>query len=203
MMGKNFGPMYEEVIHLPFFLYDPRNPGNRTCDALTQTIDIAATLLDHFGIVPPDMDGVSLLQCMKDHTDARETALFGVHGSFTCMCDKKYVYMRANIRKDNQPMIECTLMPTQMRGFIPKEAINQAEFVCGDAYSNGVSYLKIPMASHYDASRFGDQLFDMIQDPKQQHNLVKEIDIQGFENQLREALKRYHAPKEEFQRLGL
>lgn len=202
-MGKNFGPMYEEVIHIPFFLYDPRQPGKQHCDALAQTIDIAPTLLDHFGIECPPMDGKSLLDCMNQNEDAREVALFGVHGSFTCMCDKKYVYMRANVDKDNQPMVECTLMPTQMRGFLPCAAINQAEFVAGDAYSNGVAYLKIPTKTFYDASVFGDQLFDLKKDPNQEHNLAKETDVSEFEKVLKETLLRYQAPKEELIRLGL
>lgn len=202
-MGKNFGPMYDEVIHIPFFLYDPNNQGVKECKALTQTIDIAPTLLDHFKIACPKMDGVSLLTCMKTQTDARDVALFGVHGSFTCMSDGKYVYMRANIHKDNQPMVECTLMPTMMRGFISCDAINQATFVSGDAYSNGVSYLKIPIKTFYDSSIFGDQLFNVIDDPQQEHNLANDLDTKKYQKKLKEALLRYEAPKEEFERLGL
>lgn len=202
-MGKNFGPMYEEVIHIPFFLYDPKQSMQVSCDALAQTIDIAPTLLDHFGIECPSMDGRSLLTCMRNQENARDVALFGVHGSFTCMCDKDYVYMRANVDKENQPMVECTLMPTQMRGFISREAINQAQFVKGDSYSNGVSYLKIPIKTFYDASMFGDQLFDLKKDPDQKHNLAGEIDIDEFQKVLKDTLVRYHAPEEEFLRLGL
>ena len=50
MMGKNFGPMYDEVIHIPFFLYDPNHQGHKSCEAIAQTIDVAPTLLDFFNI---------------------------------------------------------------------------------------------------------------------------------------------------------
>lgn len=46
--------MYDEIVHTPFFLWEPRTvkAGTR-CDTLCQTIDIAPTLLDFFGITPP------------------------------------------------------------------------------------------------------------------------------------------------------
>lgn len=48
-MGKNIQPMYEELIHTPFFIYDPRNPiqGERR-QQLAQTVDIVPTLAEFF-----------------------------------------------------------------------------------------------------------------------------------------------------------
>lgn len=202
MMGKNFGPMYDEVIHIPFFLYDPNHQGHKSYEAIAQTIDVAPTLLDFFNIDYSVCDGSSLITCMRNNQNTRDVILYGVHGSFTCMSDGSYVYMKANIDSEN-PLVECTLMPTQMRGFIPCEAINKAELVKGDAYSNGVSYLKIPIKTFYDASIFGDQLFNIKEDEYQKYNLVGKVDTQIYDNKLKELLKQYQAPEEEFQRLGL
>ena len=46
--AKNRMNMYEEIVHIPLFMHDPRAPqlaGARSA-ALTQTIDVAPTFLD-------------------------------------------------------------------------------------------------------------------------------------------------------------
>lgn len=202
-MGKNFGPMYDEVIHTPFFLYDPNQPKKQHTSLLAQTIDIAPTLLDFFQVEHPRMDGTSLLACLREDKDARSHALFGVHGSFTCMCDTHHVYMKANKEKENAPLYERTLMPTQMRGFIPNENLSKATLQEGDTFSNGVPYLKIPVKTFYDASVFGDQLFDLEKDPEQLHNLARQQDTSSYDAVLKTVLATYHAPEDELQRLGL
>lgn len=62
--GKTVMPMYDEIAHTPMFLYDPRLPeccGERR-SSIVQTIDLAPSLLEFFGIViPHDMQGKPLL----------------------------------------------------------------------------------------------------------------------------------------------
>ena len=55
-MGKNVQPMYEEISHIPFFLWDPRFPreAGKRRKSLAQTIDIAPTLAEFFQIDPPE-----------------------------------------------------------------------------------------------------------------------------------------------------
>ena len=49
--AKNRMNLYEEVAHIPLFLHDPRRAdlGGTRSAALTQSIDLAPTLLDLFG----------------------------------------------------------------------------------------------------------------------------------------------------------
>ena len=48
--AKNRMTIYEEIAHIPLFVHDPRAPrGRRASTRLTQSIDIAPTLLDFFG----------------------------------------------------------------------------------------------------------------------------------------------------------
>ena len=63
--------------------------------------------------------------------------------------------------------------------------------------------MKIPIKTFYDASIFGDQLFNIKEDEYQKYNLVGKVDTQIYDNKLKELLKQYQAPEEEFQRLGL
>src|SRR5699024_5058024 len=60
--GKNIMPLYNEISHLPFFIWDPViNKKNERQNGLAQTIDIPATILDFFNIdQPSDMMGRSL-----------------------------------------------------------------------------------------------------------------------------------------------
>lgn len=56
------GPwLYDQVLRVPFILYDPALPSPRVVHHLTQTVDIAPTLLDLLGLPPqPGMQGASL-----------------------------------------------------------------------------------------------------------------------------------------------
>ena len=52
--AKNRMNLYEEIAHIPLFVHDPRTPAAGTRSArLTQSIDLAPTLLDLFGVAPP------------------------------------------------------------------------------------------------------------------------------------------------------
>ena len=70
--------MFQEIAHVPFWIYDPRHPhlGGVRRDALATTIDIAPTVLGFFGVpLPVDMQGkplegrmVSAEACVRDGT---------------------------------------------------------------------------------------------------------------------------------------
>ena len=57
-------------------------------DGLAQTIDIAPTLMDFFGLEADDtMDGRSLIPVLADEKPVRETAVFGIHGGHVNVTD--------------------------------------------------------------------------------------------------------------------
>lgn len=60
------GPwLYDQVLHIPFLLYDPASPQARVVNHLTQTPDVAPTLLDCLGVkAPAGMQGKSLRSLM-------------------------------------------------------------------------------------------------------------------------------------------
>ncbi|MGJ5752788.1 sulfatase-like hydrolase/transferase [Streptomyces puniciscabiei] len=114
--GKTVQVWYDELVHLPLFVWDPRVPeaaGQRR-RALVQTIDLAPTILDFFG-VEPAADTQRLPLPVADDTPVREAALFGIHGGHVNVTDGRYVYMRAPVSADNTPLEEHTLIPTHMR----------------------------------------------------------------------------------------
>ena len=55
-------------------------------------------------------------ETIADDTPVREAGLFGVHGGHVNVTDGRYVYMRAPVKPEEQPLFDYTLMPTHMRG---------------------------------------------------------------------------------------
>ena len=205
LLGKNFPPMYQELIHLPFFIHIP-GAGSGTRKALCQTVDIAPTLLDYFGIHEDvEMDGKSLLPVIHDDQDIHDYAVFGVHGSCVGITDGRWKYFRANVNRDNRPFAEYTLMPTNMRGFFDRDNLEQAQLVNGGRFTHNMPCLRVPVKTIYNSYRYGNLLFDVSNDPEESDNLVNEKpDIcRKMENALTGIMTQVGAPDEEFIRLGL
>ncbi len=139
--------------------------------ALAQTIDIPATLLDSFGLPKPqDMQGVSLLPVLRDDTPVRNYALFGYHGCHINITDGRYVYMRAPVTQGVSGLYEYTLMPTRInRRFTPSE-LQGMTLHPPFGFTKGCKVLKIPAESVMTrgADRFGHRLYDLHDDPLQQ-----------------------------------
>ncbi|QPZ38110.1 sulfatase [Paramicrobacterium chengjingii] len=204
-LGKNVPPFYDETIHTPLFVWDPRTGarGQRR-EQLVQTIDFGPTLLDLFDVdATDDMQGQSLSGVIAEQNHIRETALFGIHGGHANVTDGRYVYMRAPVTPDNQPLAEYTLMPTSMRGRFPISALTRAELVPPLSFSKGVPVLKVPAIAPTNPAVFGSLLFDLETDPEQEHPLLDpEIELR-MAGLLVDAMRRADAPDEQYVRLGL
>jgi len=205
-LGKNISPMYEEIVHTPFFMHVPNlKCDGKVCSALSQTIDIPATILDYFGIdTDIDMDGKSLIPVMKEpEFTNHESILFGVHGSHVNIFDGRYVYMRASENEDNAPLAGYTLMTTQMRGFYSDESLANIQLVEGNRFTNGMPCLRVPLKNPYNSYKLGNLLFDLKTDPDQNQPFEDEEIEDIMKNKLISVLKRIDTPDEEFIRLGL
>ncbi len=203
-LGKNFPPLFDELVHLPFFLHVPGAANPKSISQLCSTVDIAPTLLDAFGCDCDslgDIDGVSLLPLVKAGTAGRTHALYGIHGSYTCYTDGEYTFMKAGT--GDAPFFEYTLMPVNMRGFFSSQQLKEAHLVPGSRYSNGIPCLKIPGQSIYHSETFGDRLYCLSSDPQQTVNLLNDENRSCWEQKLSQALTEAGAPEEEFARLGL
>ncbi|MFD0790303.1 sulfatase [Microbacterium insulae] len=204
--AKSVQPWYNELVHLPMFVWDPRSrwPGRRR-NALAQTIDIAPTLLRFFGLEPgKDMLGQDLGDIVRDDDGGHEAILFGIHGGHVNVSDGRYVYMRAAADASNSPLEEFTLMPTHMRsrfrtdelaGWAPAEAMS---------FTKGVRTMRMPTSTPLvNPWMHGSLLFDLATDPQQQQPLVDdavELRLLGI---LRDLLIANDAPTSQFERLGV
>jgi arylsulfatase A-like enzyme len=205
-LGKCVMPCYNEVSHTPLFIWDPRSAaaGERR-SSLVQTIDLAPTLLEYFGIdLTPDMQGVPLRETVASDRPVREAGLFGVHGMHVNVTDGRYVYMRGWAGEDNKPLYNYTLMPTHMSCFFSHDELKELELSEGFSFTKGCKLLKIPPARRWRYSGdIGTALFDLEKDPDQ----LNSIEDPEAERRMREHLVRLmrenDAPAEQYERLGL
>ena len=206
--AKCWLPWYEELAHMPLFIWDPRcGKRGEHRHSLVQTIDLAPTLLDFFGLAPtPDMVGKPLGATLASDVPVREAGLFGIFGGHVNATDGRYVYMRAATSRANTPLFEYTHMPTHMRGlFGVDELAGKIELAEPFGFTKGCRTMKIPAGpnwgNHPDSYR--TMLFDLQTDPQQQRPLNDaRIERMMVEHLVRE-MRACEAPAEQFVRLGL
>lgn len=204
-IGKNIPPMYDEMIHIPFFIHVPggANDGTRKSQ-LAQTVDIAPTLLDYFGKEPlEDTDGKSLRSVLEEDASIHNDILFGIHGGQINYYDGHYCYMRSAEDTD-APVYNMTLMPTLMRGFISSDEIDKAELIDGGSYSNGHKVLQIPCGRPMGGViRYPNAIYDKKEDPSQLHPIDDAKLEEHLKSKMKDALIRAGAPQWQLVRMGL
>jgi arylsulfatase A-like enzyme len=99
---------HPELIHVPLTIRSPDGRGaGRTTDYLTQTQDVATTLLDAGTVRRPDfMDGQSLLPLLEGRRGKRKLAqrdyVTGAYSSIVFARDRRWSYMGDNQNADPQ-----------------------------------------------------------------------------------------------------
>lgn len=203
--GKSVMPWYDETIHTPFFVWDPRTgvAGERR-QALVQTIDIAPTLLNFFGIEPTrDMLGQPLKDAVAIDKPVREGGLFGIFGGHVSVTDGRYVYMRASADATNQPLLEHTLMPTHMRSRFEPSEFKGAELHPGFSFTKGAPVMRLQGWTMRGPSEFGTLLYDLETDPGQTTPLRDAALEMRMADLLVRLLRENDAPPSQYERLGL
>jgi arylsulfatase A-like enzyme len=204
--AKSVQPWFNELVHLPMFLWDPRlKLSGLRRDALAQTIDIAPTLLEYFGLEPTaDMQGRDLSEVLSDNRSIHQAALFGVHGGHVNITDGHYVYMRAACNESNQPLEEYTLMPTHMRSRFDVTELRHWEKSEPFTFTKGVSEMKIPAASIWmNPWRYGSLLFNLDEDPHELHPIDEPETELRLLKQMATLMHESDAPRSQFERMGI
>ena len=216
--GKVCEPIYDELAHLPFFLWDPRcGVRNEHRAALCQTIDIAPTLLDFFNVpIPQDMQGKALRNTVATDEKIRDYALFGMHGCHVSVTDGRYVYMRTPDRDHVADLFDYMQTPTSFPDSVTLEKLRNSELVWDFQFTKGTPLLRIPgktmgMISDDPEVLYGPNglyaegnlLFDLECDPKQEHSIEDEEVENRMIAGMVQLMEENDAPAEQFVRLGL
>lgn len=202
----NDANFYEEVSHIPLFIYDPRSKKTGRNRQLVQTIDLAPTLLDFFNqTIPPDMQGKPLGETIAHDAPVRKTALFGVYGAQVSCTDGTWVYTHAPTR-ENRPLNHYTLMPTHMRHPFTPQELQHTEMVESFSFTKGCRLMKIadiglgmvPLTHHWQSV-----LFNVTDDPRQTTPLHNPAVVARMKQEIVRLMRENDAPQEQYERLGL
>ncbi|MFV0575887.1 MAG: sulfatase [Vibrio sp.] len=203
--GKNIMPVYNEIANTPFYLWDPRyKVKNEKNNALAQTIDIPATLLDFFGIEKPtSMHGKSISPSLLTHENVRDYALFGYYGAHINITDGEYVYMRTPREKQNS-LNEYTVMPMHIDSLFSVDSLSKSSLSDGFSFTQGAKLLKIPTSINYtNAYRFGNKLYNIVNDPNQ-NSPINNVELElKYSRKIKELMESEESPEEVFPYYGL
>jgi arylsulfatase A-like enzyme len=213
--AKILMPCYNEVAHIPLFLHHPalRDRAGTRCATLTQTTDIATTLLDCFGTPPPEENrGHSLLRTVAGKAPPRDAVLYGVFGSAVNITDGRYTYFRYPTDLRSADLFQYTLMPAHMKELFSVAELADATLSPPLPFTKGVPLLKVPATPkspvYFGHGPGGQQdantvLYDLARDPGQ----LAPVHDAAVEQRLVAAMARLmrdvDAPVESFGRLGL
>ncbi|WP_105614055.1 sulfatase [Vallitalea okinawensis] len=204
--AKSIMPLYNEIANTPFFIWDPRiGAKHKRCSVLAQTIDIAPTLLEYFGVeIPKDMQGQSLKKAIAHDERLRDTILFGYFGKFLNVTDGEYVYMR-NAESD-VPIYQYTLMPTHMRSMFKPSEFEGMELSAPFSFTKGCQLMKIKTEPRHLSGKYTfkeNKLFNVKEDPCQENELTdRDIEERMMKLMIR-LMDESDAPKEQYKRYNL
>jgi arylsulfatase A-like enzyme len=200
--GKGGAPLYEEISHTPFFVWDPRSPeaAGTLRDPLVQpSIDLAPTLLDFFGMeATPSMVGKNLASAIAANKPVRDYAIFGYFGKAVNITDGRFTYYR--VADPGGELFAYTLMPTSMRSY--KSGIEDAQLVNPLPHSKGMPLLRLPCARPA-RDKYENLLFDLDADPGQVRPLTNATKENELCIAMRKLMEEAGAPREQFTRMDL
>lgn len=209
---KNIMPLYNEIVRIPLIVHLPggKLAGTRSA-ALTQTIDLMPTFLDHFACpLPPHVHGKSLLKAIQGEK-LRDDCIFGYFGMATNITDGRFVYMRNPVNADAGPLHAYTAMPTGgLNKWYPREVYDRVEMGRYFGHTYNLPLYKIPTPGLVPQALPGQpsyvgrhQMFDIINDPQQLNPLEDEALEAHFVSRIALHLAAYEAPVEQYTRLGI
>ncbi len=203
--AKMVQPVYNEIAHTPLFIWDPRSEKrDERRGSVVQTIDLAPTILDYFGIqLPEAIEGIPLAETIASDKPVREAGLFGVHGAHVNVTDGRYVYIRAPVHVENRPLFDYTLMPTHMTRLFSVNELQDIELAAPFSFTKGCKTMRIEARALINPYIYGSLLFDLDNDPHQERP-IKDSEIEKRMIRLMvDLMRKNDTPVEQFERLGL
>ena len=224
--AKNYMPLYEQISHTPFFLWDPRSPdaaGERRGSLVQPAIDLGPTLLKFFGLESTEsMIGKDLAGVIGEDSPVRNAAIFGYFDQHINVTDGRYVYLRAP-DCDVPGADAYTLMPTTigesslLGGY---ESIENAQLSPPLSFTKGQPLLRIPRGNpdHYRGMFMsrkwlpqfpdpdhpaGHLLFDLEADPEQTTPLNDTTIAQTLIGHMVNLMRACDAPAEQYVRMAI
>tara|TARA_B100000003_G_C10932318_1_gene371700 strand:+ start:827 stop:2329 length:1503 start_codon:yes stop_codon:yes gene_type:complete len=210
--AKNRMPIYEELSHIPLFLYHPELNGENkksNYNFITQTTDLMPTVLEIFNQkIPDEAKGISIIQQIQNKEICRDSAIFGYFGGAVNVVNQNYVYFRYPEKMSEQEVYQYTIMPTHLKKRFDLEELKNSVFHPGFNFMKNIPLFKIPVnLSNLELTNgFVDSdhlLYDLKKDPKQEAPLKSDNIEKSMIKHLFENLEINEAPNEVYERLLL
>lgn len=214
LWGKPGVPQYEPLGHTPLLIAWPGVEGGATCDALTTSVDLHATLADVFGVTTGHRThGTSLVPLLDGSAaSVREWALGGVWGNWVQVTDGRRKYARGPAGGPFPLSLWSNRWSTMPLPVIGVEGLPPPD---GRATLDHMPGTDIPVIRQpygpgdrlpYWAGVHGadeHHLYDVDVDPEEAENRVGERLEAELIDLLRTALDAVEAPADQYERLGL
>ena len=219
--GKNRQPYYEEIAHIPLFVYHPeyQHCGGQHRNSLSQTCDLMPTVLDMFNApIPSEVQGKSLMPVLKSDTKVHEGVLFGMFGGPIGVTDGQFVYFHFPNQFDErdfyeQYLYEYTLMPTHLERYFSPEELRTSTLHKGFNFTKQIPVLKIKTykgsqggmdPNFMENNTLGSVLYNVKKDPEQHHPIYnQQHTIDRLKQQIVQILQAHDTPPEIYQAYGL
>lgn len=213
--GKPGVPLYNTISHMPLMIAAPGVSAG-SCEALTTSADIFATLAEAFGVtdqIRQRTHGRSLWPLLDGAAEkVRDTVLAGVWGREVHLITKTFKYARAPSGANSPLSMWSNRWSTMPTHVLDRE--RELPLPDDRAKLDRMPGSKVPvirqMWDHSDALPFwafarfsGNYLFDLVNDPDEVENLAGTAWEQHAAEALRSALRDVDAPEDQFVRLGL
>lgn len=203
IFGKHY-PHWDSHANIPMFVWHPEYPNTgQTISEFTQTIDLFASILDNMSIpIPADKSILSrsflpLLQ--GDNSQARQGISYGTFGQGVCVTNGDWTLFQSPTEGKDLFMYSSQIFQSLVSGEAPRQPIDQGHFIPHIEFPQWKIPIKMnPMThEHY--------LFDMNNDPQQQHNLYTKNTQERkiMLDLLHHLITEEGAPPEQYRRLGL
>ena len=210
--GKPAAPVFEPLGHIPLLVAWPGS-APRTVDALTTSVDLAATLAALFGVAFEHRShGHSLLPLIRGEVSAvREWVLSGVWGREVHVVTARRKYARAPSGANEPLSVWSNRWSTMPLHNLPELRLPLPDRRAALDYMPGsqVPVLRQPFRAG-DTLPFwawgefsGHHVYDLVDDPDEERNLVGTAAERDATDALRAALEAVDAPRDQFARLGL
>ena len=213
--AKNRMPLYEEISHIPLFIYHPdhKDKGGERRKTLTQTIDLMPTICDLYGAaIPAEVQGKSMLTLLERDNADGAVGMFGYWGGGINVIDGRYTYFCYPKDMQNQGLYQYTLMPAHMTKLFTVEELKSASLVPPFDFTKGVPLLRIAHKSKADTKthsyHFPEKmedtntvLYDLETDPGQTTPLDDPAVIRRLNEALFRMMAENDAPAETVQRM--
>lgn len=112
--------------------------------------------------------------------------------------------MRAPTNPFNKPLYDYTLMPTHMRGFFSFNELKTIKIADPFSFTKGLNLLRTDTRLRYiNPYIFGSLLFDLYDDPHQEHPISNANIEKRMITALIKEMKKNDSPVEQFERLGI